>query len=384
MKKIAYLTLIILFIGCKEHQNDSTKNRQEKEIEIEFNKNIETIGIILDLSELGDFILSLSNEDRNYEFIRLIRKEFNDFIKHPAVLNFNKLNELNLAKSNHFYYGLSFTNLPEFEINHQKYDEFYSSDKFTKHQVDSILNDFDKSIKDFYIKANLEKYFKEKEQLYKNISSEIRKIIPNNILETMENYFGEYGNSYVICPSPTIPTGWNFGPDKKKGDYKIFYYLTGPSYDIKPSKNNLSEITVNDNLGFNDKENLRDLAIHEFGHSFVRFLDIKSNKILIEKLSLLNTEELKANFKKIGEGTEWNSIFEEHLVRANEILIWRKLGEVKIAKEKLEYEFKTERILYINEFVQSLEKFENNRKEYLTLESYFSELINDLTEIKIK
>ncbi len=65
-------------------------------------------------------------------------------------------------------------------------------------------------------------------------------------------------------------------------------------------------------------------------------------------------------------------------------MVWRKLGEQKIADEKLKYEREVEGLLYINQFVNSLEKYESKRDEYITLESYFTELVSDLMNIKNK
>ena len=386
MRKILYFFVLIQFISCTEKQKNIPANNpiNQNQIQIEINENIETIGIILNLSELGDFILSNSRNERNYEFTRLIRNKFKDYKNHQAVLKFNKLNELNLARPNYYYYGLSFSKLPEFKLIYPKYDEFYTNEKFNKNKVDSILNDFDISIRNFYKDAKLKEYFDENKIIYKKIATEIQNVIPKKIISVMEQYFGQYENGYVIIPSPTIPNGWNFGPEITTKLSKTFYHLSGPSYDLKPKREDLAKVTDKDSLGFDDKEKITELAIHEFGHSFVRFLDKNDNKKLIEQLSYLNTDELKENLKKIGEGTEWSTGFEEHLVRASEIMVWKKLGNQKIADEKLKYEREKEGLLYIYEFVDSLEKYERKRDEYITLEIYFTELISDLMNIKNK
>lgn len=386
MKKIIYiLTVLLLLLSCKEKQNKKTENHpvNQKEIQIELNKNVETIGIILSLSDLGDYILG-KYHGNDYSLVKLYRKEFEQFKKHPAVLKVNKFGDLDLLQFGYYYYGLSFSELPEFKLVYPRFDEFYSSDKLTREQTEKEFQEFDKLVKDFYVDAQIETFISKNNLFYKKIISEIKETIPNNIISTMENFFGEFDNEYTICPSPTIFTSFNFGPNIESKNGKLSYYILGPSYDFKPNRKNIQEISSKDSLGFNDKEYVRELAIHEFGHSFVRFLDKKENKTLIEQLSYLNTNELKENLKKIGEGTEWTTGFEEHLVRASEIMVWRKLGEQNIADEKLNYEREEEGLLYINEFVNSLEKYERKRDEYITLESYFTELVSDLMNIKNK
>jgi len=383
MKKI-YLIALIILVSCSNKQinNSSKKTEKKKEIRVEINYNIETIGIILDLSELGDYVLSNSSKERNYEFVRLIRNEFKDYQNHPAVLKFNKLNELNLAHFDHYYYGLSFSKLPEFKLKHTKFNGFYSSETYSHKQIDSLLIDFDSSIRDFYNDANLNDFYTKNSTIYHKIKTEIQSVLPTKIIQTMENYFRIHSNEFVICPSLTIPNDWNFGPEIKMDKSNIFYYLTGPSYDLKPKRKNIESILKNDSLGFNGKENLTDLAIHEFGHSFVRFLDKNKNIELYKSLSKLNNKQLKKNFEKIGEGTKWSTIFEEHLVRANEIMIWREMGNNKMADEKLKYEYEKEGVLYIKEFVKSLEKYRINKEKYENFEAYFPKLISDLNEIE--
>jgi len=384
MRKILHLIVLIVLASCSNKQinNSSKSTEKKKEIQVEINYNIETIGIILDLSELGDYVLSNSSKERNYEFVRLIRNEFKDYRNHPAVLKFNKLNELNLAHFIHYYYGLSFSKLPEFKLKHPKFNEFYNSETYRPNQIDSLLINFDNSIREFYSDANLKEFYNKNKTIYQKIKTEVQSVLPTEIIQTMENYFGMYGNEFIICPSLTIPNDWNFGPEIKTDKLNTFYYLAGPSYDLKPKRESLISISKNDSLGFNDKESLTDLAIHEFGHSFVRFLDKEKNKKLYNKLSFLNSERLKENFEKIGQGTEWETIFEEHLVRANEIMIWRDMGKNNIAENKIKYEYEKEGVLYIKEFVFALEKYRKIKSQYKTFEDYYPKLIIELEKIE--
>ena len=64
MKKILYLIALISLISCSNSQkkkNLSKETEKNKEIQVKVNPNIETIGIILNLSELGDFVLKQSS-----------------------------------------------------------------------------------------------------------------------------------------------------------------------------------------------------------------------------------------------------------------------------------------------------------------------------------
>lgn len=379
MKKTLLLILLFVIFSCKMTKNNGkilTENSNE--IQIEFNKNIETIGIILNLSFVGDFILERSRKGRNYEFIRLVRKEFEKYKNHKAVKEFNNIKDNKLAIFGHYYYGLTFSELPEMKQFYPRFDEFYSNKNLDRKEIDSILSNFDKSVREFYVDAELDKFFIKNKDIYATVIKETQNALPKNIISTMEKYFKNYKNEYVIVPSLTIPVGWNFGPKMEFENKKIFYYVAGPADDMNPIRNSFKEIVQTDSLGFENSKYYRELAIHEFGHSFVRFIDNNKNKELWQSLSYLNNKELKNNFKKIGGGTEWSTIFEEHLVRANEIMIWRELGNNKMANEKLEYEYGKEGILYIKEFVNSLENYRINKGKYHNFEEYFPKLISDL------
>ena len=291
------------------------------------------------------------------------------------------MNELGIAHFNHYYYGITFSELPEFKMVYPRYDEFYSSKKFNKQEVDSILTNFDTSIKKFYKEAEIENFLNENHGIYNTITSEIKSSLPENLLPIMEKYFKSYKSNYTIIPSISIPINWNWGTDLKSDNDVTYNYLTGPYYNLKIKINSFSEISDKDSLGFGDKKAILDLAIHEFGHSFIRFIDKKKNIKLYESLSYLNNEQLKKNFERIGEGTEWSTIFEEHLVRANEIMIWKEMGNDKMANKKLEYEYNKEGILYIKEFVNSLENYRVHKDKYENFEDYFPKLITDFKKI---
>lgn len=379
------LLLVTLTLGCNNNEKKLPEERKvkKKEIQVGINKNIETIGIILNLSDMGTYILeNFAGNGKNYSFVKGFRKKFEDYVSHPAVLKANKLGELNLLQFGYYYYGLSYSELPEFKLIDARFDEFYLSKTLTKEQIDYELNEFDSLVKDFYVDAQLDVFFAKENNFYNRILSEIKETLPNDVVSTMEDYFGERQNEYSICPSPTIFTGFNFGTKTSSKGVNTMNYLSGPAYDIDTNLIQLDFNLLEDSLGFNDRTYITDLAIHEFGHTFMRFLDKDASKVSIEKLSYLNTDELKSNLEQIGEGTDWSTGFEEHLVRASEIMVWRKLGMKSIADEKLHFELENEGFLYIHEFVNSLEKYESNRQQYRSLESYFEELITDLSKIK--
>ncbi len=377
--KIFHSIVVVLFISCVVLGNSQGKlsPELEKTIRVEVNKNIETVGIILCLSDLGDYVLEKYHGD--YTWVKILRKRFSAYKNHPAVIQTNALDDYGLLHFGNYYYGLVYSELPEFKKQYAR-ENPYQTDSLGEEELAKLLAAYDQSIRDFYKDANVEKFFDDNRGIYQEIQREITSALPQNILPTMEAYFGQSGDDYVINPSLAVFTGWNFGPNIVDDTHEIYYYILGPAYGI--DEKYLNEKMRQDSLGFDDSDYVFELAIHEFGHSFVSFLEEKKYQKEIAQLQSLNTQELIANLEAIGEGTSWQTAFEEHLVRANEIMIWKALGKDARAKEKMDFELNHEGLIYIREFVKSLENYQKNRKKYPTMESYFPVLIHDINNIQ--
>lgn len=376
MKNILYCWLILIGFGCKSDspKTENKSSKQEQQIVVEIHPNIETVGIILSLSDLGDYIIdNYSTKTKNYLFLKAFRDKFKDFKTHPAVLKANSLAIQNLLHFNHYYYGLYFSPLPNFEQEQPLNELFLRHGSLTSAEAEALLKDWNLSIKDFYKEAKLEDFFTSQKKIYTEIIDETKTTLPQGYVTIMADFFGSGGtDKYIVCPSAAVPHSFNFGPTLTKGDTTISYYITGPAYDLD------TNTMPTDSIGFNDKEYIADLAIHEFAHSFVRFINNEKYQPLIDSLNEVIVKEVT---NVLGHGRVdmivLSSAFEEHLVRASEVMILKGLGKQDKVKQKLETDYQEGYIL-LNEFVKSLENYQKNRDKYPTLESYFTTLVNDV------
>lgn len=385
-KKTLYLLIVTFWFGCNPNSSKQKSNAtsSDRQIEVEINQNIETVGIILSLSELGDYIINnYSTKTKKYVLVKAFREKFKDFKSHQAVVSVNQLAALNLIHFNHYYYGLYFSALPNFERVQPLDKMFVRHDSLSPSQVDSLLIEWDRTIKTFYTDARLKGFFYSNKALYENILTETKATIPKGHIKVMEVFFGDSSTSrYIICPSAVVPNSFNFGPNLRKNTNSVSYYVTGPAYDVTTAKPNFDAFVRTDSLGFNDKEYIADLAIHEFGHSFVRFINEKKYEFLVDSL---NEVIVKRITHELGHGRVdrivLSSAFEEHLVRASEVMILRDLEDTAKAKQKLVDDYQ-EGYVYLNEFVSSLENYKKNRDKYPTIEGYFNTLLNDVFGIE--
>ncbi|CAN5917431.1 hypothetical protein BH11BAC7_BH11BAC7_15080 [soil metagenome] len=99
---------------------------------------------------------------------------------------------------------------------------------------------------------------------------------------------------------------------------------------------------------------------------------------MLNSISYMNNEELQTAMEEQGQDTSWQNIFEEHLVRATEILVVEKMGNKKVVQEKIAEEKDENQFIYIDAFLASLRNYEAQREKYPDLEKYFPVLINDL------
>ncbi len=370
----------LLHLQCK----NESKLTQPKALGLDYSKNIETVGIVLNLSAMGDYILNnFSTSTNQYALIRFHNEAFEKFKNHEAVQWANKMAEANLLQFNDYYYGLYYTPFPDFEkLNLETDATRMMHTDLSDSLVMSYHKSFNSALRKFYQDAEMEKHFEKYASVYSDMLDEVAIQSQQIPLEALSDLLTDGKDStdirYHLLPSLNIPIGFNFGPNLQQGNQLEFYFIFGPSEELNPMSNPFKQTTVR-NLGFSDTGAIADLAVHEFTHSFVRFLQYENMETAMIELRYLNTPELKRAMAEIGQAEHWSNVFEEHLVRACEILLWRKLGHLDKAEEKLEAELK-EGFIYIPDFLQALESYTSSRSEYPSLESYMPVLFQGLRD----
>jgi hypothetical protein len=314
-----------------------------------------------------------SDFKENAHLLKYFLDKFKKYKSQPAVIKMKELLNKDIFESSSVTMGLFYTNFPEFN---KKYDFDYS--EYTNDEKKELISFFDLA-KRFYIDANLQYFFENNYTLYLKITNEVKSVLPKSeYISILEKFHGISMSDYIIVPSIFIPNYFNFAPRIITKNGIINYYVLGPTYDIEIDKN----INLSNSIGFNDKEYISSIGVHEFGHTFMRFIDKSENTKLINSISYLNTKELQDKIYPQGYGT-WKGVFEEHLVRTCEIVIAKKMGNKKLAN-KLYNDYVIERgFKYIPEILDIIPEYENNRIKYKTFENFLPVIISKLKSIKL-
>ncbi len=379
MKKAACFLMLIAagsFVNsCSDNAPAGSKNEEIVNIRIDY--NVETLGIIFALSGDADWLLEHSNKSEDSYFLKLYRKEFLRFKDHAAVKELDALTERKILSISDPYIGLHYSPLPGFKKTAEFKDDFYKRSEHSKEEIDSAMENFAGLVRQFYKDAGLAAFFEKHKMVYGEIEKEVKASMPKeNFAQLLSGFYGSTSKAQLtIIPSPALFGQWGFAHSIQKDTSTEFFQLLSHGEERNTSDWN----EVNTNLGFGNSKYNFEFAIHEFGHSFVRFLDKPANQQLINSLADKNTDELKAAMEEQGQDTSWANVFEEHLVRSIEILIVEKLGDKKQGQEKLKEEVEGNHFIYLNDFIASLHKYESNRSTYPDLEKYFPVLVKELS-----
>jgi len=167
----------------------------------------------------------------------------------------------------------------------------------------------------------------------------------------LEDYYGKEFNSYTIIASPILfpQIGFCIKTDNKMEDN--IYYIAGPFKQPNGKKYR---------YGFDSPTDIREMSIHEFGHSFINPLtENTQNRKLINSYAYFFAP-IESSMKDQSYPDWWTCIT-EHLVR---------LGEIRIATA-------------MNDTARA--SANNLRNEYIETKKfiYLSHLENEIIEVNI-
>lgn len=389
MKKIKYLylTYAVLFLVML-----TTSCGEKKQIEsphslnITVDPRIELLAVVQLLSGYGERTGRITRFDFPYKTD--ISEHFSTFKNHPAVKLFE---EMSIS-------GFSLDAPPEAMLHLSNPPELALQVPFTrnlKHRAggQERLEKFIQELRDFAQKTNFTSFFEAHKGTYsKLVSDTYGKMQGVDFIATLENYYGMKQKSYNIILAPLFHPG-GFGPriDPEGGSspvlnffkslqYLIFNKWSGKSFEIY---NICGPVGVENGIpSFGTQEGFRQIAWHEFGHSFVNPLSESfKNRIKISEYSSL--------FKPIKERMEsedygnWETCVNEHIVRA----VTARLTFINFGEQAGEDELRDQKsrgFVYIDPLCKKLEEYETRRDKYPVLADFFPELLDVFKEITKK
>ena len=380
MRKLPAMLFGFLVLSCVPGQKKIAQSKSNK-IEIKVNKNIELLGLGYFIGFEGVGIEKKTvevngktipkKEWHNYGF-----KIYNEFKPFATSANlaacFSVADHLWLDYLTAFL--LQVDDVPNAYLKNSIPKKYYLNFSKQKNLEEAKKNaeKFLNGLNSFATEVNFEKYLSDSKDYYDKVIEEVVNKLPNKkFIKVMENFYKEDFDKYVLVPSLTIPKGMGFGiKNPSKNETKIFNIFGALDFQEFEDNNNLK-------MGFANQEKLRELSVHEFGHSFVNPVIAKLPGGLFTQTEHL-FKPLKLTMSNQGY-TTWSACVYEHFVRAGEIIIAEKIGEKKNAK-KLLFEYQINRqFKYLPEIIIELRKYDKGEyKSYYQMAEKVMETLKEL------
>lgn len=374
-------------ISCNGNKTESsiqkTVNESESKLIIGYNENIETLALIYNLSESGDYHFNEIVGPRG-TLAKELTDQFEEYKDHEAVKKLNKLLNDGFVDLYDIILSLYNTNLPEFKQFLKYPSIYYENEGLTAEETQAIFNDFNKSVIKFYKDANLKFIFEnDYKGLYDKLMDEVRSVAPTEkFIEEVEVYYGIQRDSYEIIVSAFSFNGI--------GRAKLISSNKGTKAISLVTSNHLVEsdsVNLNDldsfTIGYTDEKYFQEIGLHELIHTFFHesLKENQKNIALINELEYLFTDSLKNDM--INQGyVDWKVCFEEHLVRIGEIKIAERFGNHKFISEYKKECISNRGFVYFEIIEDLFTEYENNRSKYKNVGEFIPELVN-LLKIKV-
>lgn len=322
-------------------------------------KRTELLSIVFRLA--GNFEY---NDDTYRNYVTDIHNHFDKYKDHPLITFATELSNKN---------GVSYDAVMFMAIHLEQPPSLnpivpFSSKIPERRWGQDNANKFVGLLKQFYVDAKCEEFFKEHEGLYKFAQE---KFVP--VYKALDiNWYNQY---YGVQPEGSLNIiiglglgGGNYGPKLIYPDGKEEIYAIMGTSSIDST-----------NKPFYTVDNYLPTLIHEFNHSYVNHLTKKYEKDFESSGAKL------FDLVKAGMGsqryTNWQTMMNEALVRASVIrYILKHNPDGKAAKSQLISEF-GKGFFWIKGLVESLGVYEKNRNKYPTLQSYMPILITFYNEV---
>jgi len=374
------LSIFILLTTCVTI-SFASNGKPNKKLRIEINKNVELLGIGYFIGYEGVDIESKTVEINGK---KIPKKDWHNygFWIYEKYKSFGTSENLgkSFAVADHLWLDylisllLQVDDFPHAKLKESIDQSYYINFSKTKDLQEAKKNVtiFLDGMNEFYKEIGLDNYFIETDKFYKKAIDEINSVLPKqDFIGAMEKFYNKKFDAYTLIPSLTIPKGMGFGI-KYTADKKTHMLNVFGAFDFQEFLN-----TPELKMGFANDKRLRELSVHEFGHSFV---NPEVDKLPKEKFSQTEPlfEPLKSKMSDQGYNT-WKVCLYEHFVRAGEIMIAEKLGDTEGAK-RLHSEYEQDRkFVYIPAILVELKKYDKG-----TYKTYYDAVLGAMEELAKK
>lgn len=358
---ITILAILIFLVGTQIYRNKETFlfNNDIKLNENEIKPLEEKVGdVVISFDPRLELLASVEMNSKFYNIVKYdteykgdMEKYFNRVRKHDAVKTFKKLSENGLYCDIPPFFMLNLTEVPNLEVVNKIDDNIISN--FTKDTT--TTNRFIDELRDYAKKANVQKFFIDHKDFYKEKIKDAKEIMQKrNYVEDIEDYYGMKQRSYNVILSPLFEGNYGTRILREDGLYDLYAIIGGSNF-----------------TGKINEEVLRYLIWHEFSHSFINPITEKYESDL--KSYENNFSMIKDDMKKQGYSS-WITTINEHIIRAVTVRLNERTYGTKVAQELLKEE-REKGFIFIDALCDKLKYYENNREKYSNIEKFYPELI---------
>lgn len=376
MKK--FITLILfIFLTNNLFAYDSPPN---KKLKIQINNNVELLGLAYFIGFEGVDIETKTIDVRgkkmpkkdwhNYGYF--IYEKYKKFAANESLLN-------SFTVADHLWLDyliallVQVEDFPNARLTDAIPESYYINFSKTKNLKEAKENTkiFLDGLNTFYTQIDFNQYLVDSKKYYDKAIEEVRQGLPEtDFISAMEGFYKHSFDTYTLVPSLTIPKGMGFGVRyTSAGKTHIFNVFGALDFQTFLNTNDLQ-------MGFGDKQRLRELSVHEFGHSFVnRSVDKLPEKLIVDTEHLL--EPMRLAMSNQGYNT-WRASLYEHFTRAGEIMIAEKMGDAAGAKKLLNEYLQERQFNYIPTILIELKKYDSG--QYKTYDETVLAAMNEIAK----
>ncbi|MDT0553130.1 DUF4932 domain-containing protein [Urechidicola vernalis] len=301
---------------------------QHKEVAITFKKNTELFGYIIELADP-------SENDKNNPIYKIIHSYEEDLNNDSMTKIFEIGGSMGYGFLENFCYilpELPFDNTFDIENHIRNIYEHLSNEKSI--QLIKLAN----ALNQFALTSNFQTVFDNLEPYRDKIQLLLEENKPSfELLQELETFYNRKFENYIIVPSITIWPSAAFGGFEN--NMKTAVFTLGP---------------LEINFNFSNSKSFKELAIHEFGHSFVNDHVLKNSDIIKETNHLFSP--MKETMYPQGYHN-WETCLIEHFVRAGEVIIPELLNDAESSNSLMDEYVKNRQFNYLPFIVEKLKYY---------------------------
>ena len=337
-------------------RNETIKNiyAYSGNLEIRVDRRTELLGIIEIISNYKKKYPNLLEVHGNKEYIEGIEKTFNKYRDYKVIQLFNKI-----ILNNNFSYDAPICIFLELDDNFtfNKLNDYPFKDRLN---CDTDILEMLKLLPSFAKEINFDKFYINNKKRYEKYINYVKKELDDKkFIEFLLNYYNINKENIFVVNLIPFQSKFNYGTKHEN----IIYASISGNYN---SKNEEELFSLYPNIY---------LLYHEFSHSFINPLTYKYNIIKEDNPIFNGIKDKMKSIKYVDNCT----ILNEHIIRAltaRAILLIEK--DEDWYKRRIEKE-KSLGFIYIENIIESLIYYENNRDKYKNIDEYYPIIIENMS-----